>query len=103
MIKIELQSPLGDGFLDAFTVRCIAGRTGTPLSLVDEATDLIGGPTRVLLAGAEAVHRASMQMTIWIMLIRCIRQVACDCLMLTAAHCRLPPTTRVTSPQRALR
>jgi len=56
VIKIELQPPLRYRLLNALAVGRIAGRAGAPLALVDEAADLIRRTSRVLLAGAEAVH-----------------------------------------------
>lgn len=56
VIEIELQPPLSYGFLNALAIGRVAGRAGASLPLVDEAADLIRGASRVLLAGAEAVH-----------------------------------------------
>lgn len=60
MIEIKLEPPLSDGFLDTFAVGRVAGRAGASLALIDEAADLVRRPPGVLLAGAEAVHPASL-------------------------------------------
>lgn len=51
----ELEATLRNGLLDAFAVRCVAGRIAAQLTVVLETAHLVDGSPGVLFGAAEAV------------------------------------------------